>query len=559
MTPGARVVRTLALCVVSATAAAAFVQPRASPTPQAQLSFPSEVRFVEVSVVVRDRDGKPVTNLTPAEFRIFDGGREQKLASFSMDSSTDAGPGAAAAAAAPPGFFHNLGEPGGVTVILFDRLNTEWQDQAYAKKQIVKFLGGIDAGDRVGLYLLESDRVRVLHEFTSDTASLLSVLEKHRATGSFEKDASEGRVYETGDSEFDDFMRFSNRIVNATFLRRRAELTVDALVGIAHHLAGVRGRKNLIWVSSSFPLTFDDPIGRATPGASTGEVVGNVADDVRRAARALSDAAVAVYPIDARGLLGAFAVNPASLPSTPDSGRTMRDAFATLSTTMPEIDTSRDIAARTGGRAFHSTNDIGGAVRRALDDARSTYLLGYAPDHNDWNGRFRTVKVTTTRPGIEVRHREGYFASKLPEKRPRSGPALVAALRSPLDDARIAVGVLIEKVPDGGPAEAHLAIRIDPRPITLEKRGASWRGKVSLLIAQTSASGRVDKDFDSDIELDLTDDLRARLLTQGIIINKKVSLRDDLHRLHIVVADPPTGVVGSLIVSARQARSALGR
>ncbi len=68
------------------------------------------------------------------------------------------------------------------------------------------------------------------------------------------------------------------------------------------------------------------------------------------------------------------------------------------------------LAERTGGRAFFNTNDIQGAIRRAIDDSRVTYVLGFNPDHGNWNGKFREIKIKVKRPDTNIRYRRGYFA-----------------------------------------------------------------------------------------------------------------------------------------------------
>ena len=78
----------------------------------------------------------------------------------------------------------------------------------------------------------------------------------------------------------------------------------------------------------------------------------------------------------------------------------------------PNIDSFQKLAEQTGGVAFFNSNDITGAVRHAIDDGELTYQLGYYPSHGQWNGRYRNIKVTVDRPGVEVRYRKGYFAVK---------------------------------------------------------------------------------------------------------------------------------------------------
>ena len=79
----------------------------------------------------------------------------------------------------------------------------------------------------------------------------------------------------------------------AFFMRNRVLGTLDVLKFIADHLAQVPGRKNLLWMSGGFPLTF----------GYQWSVSENFAGDMDATIQALSDANVAVYPIDARGLV----------------------------------------------------------------------------------------------------------------------------------------------------------------------------------------------------------------------------------------------------------------
>jgi hypothetical protein len=90
--------------------------------------------------------------------------------------------------------------------------------------------------------------------------------------------------------------------VKGFFLSRRIESTLSALEAIARRLSGVQERKNLIWVSSAVLRSFNDGLGQ--PNADPG---------VKRAARAITDADVAVYPVDARGLVGTLTGPPGSV------------------------------------------------------------------------------------------------------------------------------------------------------------------------------------------------------------------------------------------------------
>ena len=411
-----------------------------------------------------------------------------------------------------------------------------------ARDQIVKFLGQVQPNDRVGLYLLDSNTVRVLHDFTDDTASLRRALARYQGGKSRELEASTEKPFETGDNEItqmDVWLAETTRVFNAEFLRNRAYDTCDALVDLANHLASVRGRKNLIWVSAAFPLTFAGADGHT-------EVV---SEAVRRASRALSEAGIAVYPVDARGLVGSLALPSASTPSSTDTGRVIRSAPSNLEIVNSFADTAEMIARNTGGRAFYNTNDLSGAIRRAVDDARVTYLIGYSPTHGEWNGRFREIKVKVNRPGVEVRHRKGYLAFPLPEaSKGRLGSIIAKAVESPLQAAGMAVSVRLERA--GGPAnrDVNLAIRVDAKAITFEQKADTFKGTIALTVAQSDAQGRVFKDFEKNVDFNLTREVRDQWLSEGVVLNRKITLRDDVHELRVVVGDLGTMATGSVVI-----------
>jgi hypothetical protein len=86
------------------------------------------------------------------------------------------------------------------------------------------------------------------------------------------------------------------------------------------------------------------------------------------------------------------------------------------------------LANETGGFLIHDTNDAGSAFRRIEEDMRFHYLLAYSPSNESYDGKFRTISVKVSRPGVQVQTRQGYFAVRAVESAPlRSyeAPALV--------------------------------------------------------------------------------------------------------------------------------------
>ena len=168
-------------------------------------------------------------------------------------------------------------------------------------------------------------------------------------------------------------------------LQRRVLATLDALSAIAKGIAQIPGQKNLIWLSSAFPLqSWSSRINREGGASSIGQSL-NFNREAERMTTELNSANVNLYPVDARGL---------SL-----------DSRAHIN-----IAVMAKLAEDTGGRAYTNRNDLSTAIRSALDDSRIGYVLTYSPDNYGDEGTRHEIKIKTSRRGVELRYRPGYSA-----------------------------------------------------------------------------------------------------------------------------------------------------
>ena len=431
-------------------------------------------------------------------------------------------------------------------MILIDRLNTSMVDQLAVRNQALAFLEQVRPGDRVGLYMLDnSDSIRVLHDFSSDTTSLIRTLARLHGRTSNEVAAAED-VLDTSvvDSMISPELLAwaqaveTDRRIDET--RDRVKHTNVGLETIAKRLAGVQGRKNLLWISSAFPISVATGSGTLT----------SLAPELNSGLLALNDGNVAVYPIDARGLIGAFSSRPSARVQT----------FTTLATVRNNTDALELVAAETGGRAFFNTNDISGAMRRAMDDGRVTYVLGYYPSQSTWNGRFRQIKVDVTRRGVDVRHRRGYVASPAPSRDEASRDLeLKAALRNPLEATGISLTVQLAGAEGQAPGSLTVTTRIDARGLTLERNGERWTGQADLIVAQASADGVLTVGIFATLTLDLTGEQRDRLLRDGLVVSRNLVVSESMHQLRVVCRDVRTGATGSLVIPNGRVRAVLTR
>ena len=353
----------------------------------AQAPIQVTTRLVQVAVVVRDKHGA-VADLTKSDFEILDRGKARQIAAFSVARASDHIP----RASLPPNTFSNRLDrqsesPVTATVLLFDSLNTKFKDQADARRQVLTFLKALDPETPIAIYAL-GNNLRILHDFTQDQASLTRALERYRNTVSTplansQVDRSLGdltSVTPPGPTSVSvpDTADLISQILEPLqeySTDRRVAITLSAMDAIASRMAGVPGRKNLIWISGAFPLSIGfDRNGFSGPGQRLGTYAGPMKD----AAVAIDQANVAIYPVDARGLLVSNKVRTEmpALHNQTGLGQTSNMPTPEYMAGSQEIETMQLLADWTGGKAFYNTNDIRGAVKQAAEDAEVIYYAG---------------------------------------------------------------------------------------------------------------------------------------------------------------------------------------
>jgi VWFA-related protein len=502
--------------------------------------FRTTTRLVQVSVVVQDKQGNPVTDLRQEDFTILDGGRAEEIAVFTIESTR---PGLTQGEVLPPHTYTNRfearsGVPTSITVILLDALNTRIQDQQYARDQIASFLRQIKPGERIGLYMLGRNHIRILHNFAHDTTRLLRTLTAQKGSVPTELEAAQVEESETGIDELDEFVREANQRMADFYTVNRVRATTSAFEALAAHLARFPGRKNVIWVSASFPLNigYDREPSRFNLSPSRESFL----LQTERAARAISNANVTIYPVDARGLLGAQ-------PGAFSAGAQVSPRKAPTFPVDTSIDAMLLLAERTGGRAFYNRNDIDGAIRKAMDDLRVTYTLGYYPTHGKWDGRFREIKVRVARPGVRIRHRAGYYTmSGTTIGEDERASLMYDTARSPVDAT--GVGLTVELLPTDVPRRFHLVIRPDLKDITLNLNGDRWVGEIEVMCVRRSAAGEILSSERQTAKLNLRQDSYERIRKEGIVMRSDLELPPDTAELRVVVRDNPGGAIGSVTI-----------
>jgi VWFA-related protein len=473
------------------------------PEGQAVTSLHVTVQRVVVDVVVTDATGKPVKNLALQDFKVYEDGELQQLRSFDEHIS-EASP-VLPRPELPPDTYSNLSagpQSGPITVILYDLLNTPLDAQPYARAQLLQFLKQRSASSQVAIFVL-SDRLHMLQGFTDDENQLIAALNSQNAQPYKSSNLqSPGEASQQSDSlartdgnqngaaadqnisfqEISGMLKHMESIESSAMLDRRVDITVDALEEISRFLIGLPGRKNLLWLSGSFPTGIlpDGSLG----GRDSFDVTRNYSATVVKATDMLNLAHIAVYPVDVRGLQ----VNPMFSAASnqtfePGSGKDLAAATNFSQQNNAEHATMNLIGDETGGRAFYNTNGLKEAVAAGVEDGSAYYTLTYAPADVKLDGGVRHVRIDLTKPGYQLAYRRTYFADKLDSE-------VASSEGSPADPLAATLG-------HGAPTahelffEAHLQTYGQPLPATPEQmemlskyEATSRKGKEKVVVKE---------------------------------------------------------------------------
>lgn len=521
-------------------------------------------RLVHVNVIVNDKHGKPITGLTKENFVLLDKKKPQEIRFFSAE--TNMLRDQPQPSLSPDTYSNRPSEHANVspsvTIILLDALNTTFTDQAFARKQVFRFLEQLHPQDRVALYWL-GNNLYVLNDFTNDATSLREAL-LHSGPESSRDLAESDASYLTpnnpnpsvpgglsgGQTSSREAFRsaFDQRVANES-VKNRVHLTVAALTAIARHISALQGRKNLVWISGSFPFSLGEEKFDLNWANDTGG--GGFAEEIAGATQALTDAGIAVYPVDARGLMGngvTAAGDYSEAPPPEFSGE--GDEHLPSRVAPGNLESMKVLAERTGGRAFYGTNSLSEAIRRATDDARLTYTLGFYPANAKWDGTFHSIKVRVNIPGVEVRSRTGYFA--LPDSAwtaPKSVQAIISQTAiSQLDATGIGVRIHVQPASEAGEQAVNVDLHLDPHDIHLQENSGLWTGTLQTVFLELNSRGEIIQVLDESLQLTLPQNVYEQSLTKGLKNTKHIRIRPGATQLCVVLRDSSNGNIGSLAI-----------
>ena len=423
----------LVAAVLGATVGAAPQQAQ-----RAQGVVQTGVQAVLVDIVVHDKKGEPVRDLKESDFHITEDGVPQKIASFTavMEGARPAASSPPATSLASTPMIAPVSEGPIVTALVFDRLSAESRKRAVHSAQ--EYFGAKDeAPGYVGLFSIDL-ALSPFAPFTRDIHALREGLNRmaERATSDYngaenrdkaaqleqaadaisqttaQQEASAGRGGSnvgtgTGDAMLAQMQANIIRDYDALEREQSGYATTDGLFAIIEQMRRLPGRKSLVLFSEGIALP--PAVQRLFLGVTDAANRANVAIYTMDAAglRTLSDQAAIRDQVNkaasgGSGILGGGKTGSGALTKSLEYNEDVlrQDPRNGLS----------GLAKDTGGAAFDSTNNLRQGFDRIESDQHNYYLLGYTPTNDKLDGKFRTIDVKVTRPGVSVSSRKGYFA-----------------------------------------------------------------------------------------------------------------------------------------------------
>lgn len=328
--------------------------------------FQVNAQLVVLDVVVTNSKGEIVTNLNKDDFQVYDDKVPQVLRTMEPPSAHATPPNQAIHSTAE---LDRVAPNAPVTLIVLDEINTRFEDEAFARYSLKKFLEM--QGDRLQqptlLGAVDMHHFTLLHDYTTSKQEILDSLEHHFAIYPWQ---SEGTTWHA--QQF-----------NASFA---------ALLEIAKATAGHAGHKSLLWVGRGFP-PFD-------PSTLTPEQNEGLKQVIEACTNELRDARVALYTLDPAGI--------SMEPPTQDLDGFIDDPFAGM------LDFNL-MAQATGGHAFYGRNDVDKLIATSTRDGANFYTLSYRPEVPITDTRaFHGIRVVMKNPDLTAETREGYYARQLP-------------------------------------------------------------------------------------------------------------------------------------------------
>lgn len=494
------------------------------------------------TVLVKDKNGNPVENLTAKDFTVTEDGTAQEIKFFEYqrleEIIKDAEPLPPIGA---PKYFEKLphtqiaGEVPGKTsykdhrllVLYFDMTSMPPQDQLRALDAAQKFIRKqMTPVDLVSIIQYAGGAVQVTTDFTADREKLLGILqtmivgegEGFDETASDASAADSGAAFGQDDSEFNIF---------------NTDRQLAALQTAAKMLGHLNEKKALLYFASGLQLNGMD---------NQAQLHATINAAIR--------AGVSFWPIDARGLVATGPLGDATRAAP--GGQAMytgQSALAAASNFSKSQDNLWTIAADTGGKALLDNNDLAAGIVKAQKSVSSYYIIGYYPTNEALNGKFRRIKITLNNGlSASVDYSQGYYAGKVfakftaSDKERQLEDALM--LGDPITELTIAMEVDYFQL-NNAEYFVPIMVKIPGSELALARKGGAERTLLDFITEVKDEFGTTMQNVRDKADIKLSDSTAAELVKRRIEYPTGFTLLPGKYSVKFLARDAETGRIGT--------------
>ncbi len=429
-----------------------------------------------------------------------------------------------------------------------DLLNTPFLSQARARNEMLDFLSkSLTLNEPAALLAITNEGIREIHPFTTDTKVLMAALRCVRGkvspietTGSDGNYLNEQELKEVAQEEgaLAALEAKSNAVFNDVQQRNAIRSTMMAMEQVAQAYAGIPGRKTMLWATSGFPFLLDDPWNRQSAGT-------DMIHYYKHAWRAMSDANIAIYPITAEGLVNyeyerSFDVTRAGM-------RRGVSRMPSMDRYRLTVDSLRNFADATGGKACVDRNDLSKCFAEARQDSKQYYLMGFYLGSETRKPGCHKLKVQVNRERVTARSRSGYLVGD-----PKNGGLhdlevqLATALISPLDYTGVAMDVRwLGQTQDNGKTKAQFAVKLPISAFTID---VTNKNAFSLRIAAMAFTlqGKPGPEISKVVMGNLKAESVAEITAGGFTYKDEISVPPGKYNVRFMIRDNQRGRLGTV-------------
>ena len=497
-------------------------------------------QLVAEAVVVKDKQGKFIPNLTANDFTITEDGTPQKIRIFEHESlPVDAEPlPKQAQDDEKVKIYKRLARTSysqsaqykdkRLLALYFDMTAMRPDDQQRALSAAEKFIRTqLTSADLVSILRYQGGSVDVLLDFSADRSRMLSILET--------------MVVGEGQGNAEGIEDSSSADLGAAFGQDSGEFNIfntdrqlSALQTAAAMLGAMNEKKTLLYFASGLRLNGND----------------NQAQ-LHATVEAAVKAGVSFWPIDARGLVAGAPLGDATQGSPGNQGMYSGTAAQASNDRFQQSqDTLYALAADTGGKAFFDNNDLDAGIVRAQKALSDYYLIGYYTTNTAQNGAFRKIRITVADAlNASLEYRKGYYAHKEfgkfngTEKERQLEDALM--LGDPITELTVAMELNYFQL-NRAEYFVPLTVKIPGRELALAKKFSAEHTVIDFVCEiKDEIGGNTVTNLRDNVDIKLSGATAAELSRSPIEYSTGFTLLPGRYSIKFLARDDETGRIGT--------------